>query len=106
MGNYLENLDMTQEDLDRYILKAYSGYAAPAGKLNGAATAIIRHIAGRPADEKLWHMREMKDVTVQDLRNMVPVLKKLFDIGMHSTSGGAAIIESNRELFDEVLRIE
>lgn len=106
MGAYLEGLDMAQEDLDRYIIKAYSSYATPTGNLNGAAEAIARHLAGRSTDEKLTHMRQMKAVTVEDLHNMAPVLDTLYTEGMHSTSGGTAMIEANQNLFEEVLRVE
>lgn len=106
MGEYLENVNLSQEDIDRYIISAYSGYAKPLGALNGAAYAITQHLSGRPADEKLQRMREMKAMTVEDLREMAPAITKLYEEGMHSTAGGAVIIETNKNLFDEVLRIE
>lgn len=106
MGEYLASLTLSQEDLDRYIISAYSGYAMPQGALNAATYATTLHIAGRPADEKLTRMREMKAMTVDDLRAMGPALTALFEEGARSTSGGAAIIEANKDLYDEVLRIE
>lgn len=106
MGEYLETVELTQEDLDRYIISAYSSYAMPLGTLNGAAYAVNQHLSGRPADEKRQRMREMKAMTIQDLRDMAPMLTKLYEDGMHSTAGGAAIIEANKELFAEVLRVE
>lgn len=106
MGEYLETVNLSQEDLDRYIISAYSGYAMPLGTLNGAAYAINQYVAGRPADEKLQRMREMKAMTVEDLRELAPALTKLYADGMRSTAGGAAIIEANKDLFDEVLRVE
>lgn len=106
MGEYLETVALTQEDLDRYIISAYSSYARPLGALNGAAYAINQHLAGRSADEKLQRMREMKAMTIEDLREMAPALTKLYESGMRSTAGGATIIEANKDLYDEVLRID
>lgn len=106
MGTYLETVEMAQEDLDRFIISAYSSYAMPLGNLNGAAYALTQHLSGRPADEKLQHMQEMKAMTIEDLRAMAPVLTQLYEEGVHSTAGGAAIIDENKDLFDEILRVE
>ena len=103
---FLRSIELSQEDLNRYIISAYSSYAMPVGSLNGAATALSLYIAGRAQEEKLDRMREMKAFTVEELRGMADVFQKLLDNGARSTSGGAAAIEANKTLYDEILTVE
>ena len=106
LPEFLRNVALSQEDLDRYIISAYSAYALPTGKLNGASSAISLYLAGRSQDEKLARMQEMKAFTIDTLREMIPAFEALLEKGVRSTAGGAAAIEAQRELYDVVLRLD
>ncbi|HML47163.1 MAG TPA: hypothetical protein PKE04_10495, partial [Clostridia bacterium] len=106
LPDFLRNVELAQEDLDRYIISAYSAYAMPTGKLNGASSAISLYLAGRSQEEKLARMQEMKSFTIDTLREMAPVFEVLLEKGARSTSGGAAAIQAQRGLYDEVLRLD
>lgn len=98
--------EVTQEDIDRYIVSAYSGYATPQGDLTGAMNALTDRLLGWPDDQKLIDMRQIKQTTVQDLRALAPAFEKMLENGTRSTSGGAAIIEAHADLYDEILNLQ
>ncbi len=106
LAAFAETAPVTQDDLDRYIVSTYSAYAMPQGDLTGAIGAIQNRLLGWPDDEKLIRMREIKSATIEDLRALAPVFEKLAAEGVRSTSGGAAVIEKNAALFDEIIRTE
>lgn len=106
MADYAATAEITQEDIDRYTLSVYSSYATPTGELSGALAAMSYHITGTPSDEKITRMRELKSVTVEDLRNLAPILEKLYTEGARSTGGGAMMIDQNADLYDTIIRID
>ena len=106
LPEFLQTVELDQAELDRYIINSYSGFAMPVGPLSGAVSAMRLHVADRSQDEKLDRMREMKTFTLDDLRLITPAFEAMLENGALSTSGGAAVIEENKVLFDEVLKID
>ena len=96
-------VDLDQETLDGYILSAYSYYAMPEGELTGAAGAAMNALEGRPQDEKLTWMRQLKQLTPEAVRESADMYSKLSDDGMRMTAGGAAAINANADLFDAIM---
>ena len=106
LGDFIRAMQLTQEDVDNYIINAYSIYAMPTGELTGAISALGNHVEGKVAsDEKLKIMKELKSLTVADVIAMADIFDKMYEIGAISTSGGAAIIESNSYLFENIIYI-
>lgn len=106
LPEFAANADITQEDLDRYIVSVYSGYALPQGELTGAMNALVSRFFGRPDNEKQIRMQEIKSTTVQDLHDLAPVFETLLEKGLRSTSGGAAVINENADMFDNIVTVQ
>lgn len=106
LADYAANAAVTQEDLDRYIVSAYSAYVLPQGELSGATGAMALLFQGWPEDLRLIRMREIKSATVEDLRALAPVLESLAEKGVRSTSGAGAVINQNKDLYETIINTQ
>ena len=96
-------LEIDQETLNGYILRAYSAYAMPTGELAGAVDAIHKVLEGRPQDEALTWMRELKRLTPASLKTCSALYEKLAEGGKRRTAGGMAAIQAEADAFDVIL---
>ena len=65
LGDMIAEDEPAQEELDGYILSAYTGFAMPHGELSGALTAEMNALQGKPQDEPLPWMRQLKALLTQ-----------------------------------------
>lgn len=98
----IEEGELTAETLQGYILSAYSGYALSTGELAGAKGALISHADGKSQDRMLDWMKQLKEVTPEQVKAYAAMYQSLFDKGLRSTSGGAKTIEGNKDLYEQV----
>ena len=97
------DMELDQQTLDGYILSAYSGYAMPQGELSGALYAANQVLKGKPRDEALTWMRQLKQLTPETLKEYGAMYEKLAESGVRRTAGGAAAVNANADLCDAVL---
>jgi Zn-dependent M16 (insulinase) family peptidase len=103
MADFAAAHDLTQEDVDRYIIRSFSQQIVPEGELNGALNAMLNKYQGYPYDYKLNILREIKSVTADDLTAFSKHLRLAMDKGTRSTAGGQAIILENAGLYESVV---
>ena len=94
---------LTQEDVDRYIIRSFSQQAAPEGELIGALNAILYKYQGYPDNHKLNVLKEIKSFTVSDLTAISNHLALAMDKGVRSTAGGQSVILENAELYESIV---
>lgn len=99
----IAGMDVDQATLDGCILACYSGYAMPQGELSGAISAATKVMQGKPQNEPLAWMRQLKQVTPETFRAYADMFSRLCEYGGRDTAGGAAAISEHAELFDSVL---
>lgn len=97
------DLEIDQDTLDGYIMSAYSGLAMPQGALTGAVNAGLNALEGKPQDEALTWMRQLKALTPEGVKGYAGMYEKLAESGMRRTAGGATAIEANAGRFDVIL---
>ena len=102
LPEYLKSLASDQETLDGYILSSSSGYAMPEGELSGAISSITGVLTERPEDLKLRYMQELKALTPERLLTLSDAYAAMMDTGIRLTSGGAAALNTNAELYDVI----
>ena len=103
LPDFLENLELDQETLDRYILNAYQAYLMYSGELTGGILTINWTIGGYEQGEDLEDMRTLKALTPEKVRAYVDMYRKLVEKGVRFTVGGASVIDDNAGLYDAVL---
>ena len=106
LPEYLRTADITQADVDRYIVGSYTTLAQPNGMLTGAIDALALRLQGYDSDWKLQLMREAKSTTVDDVRSMADRLDGVIQKGIFTSSGSRSLIDQNAALFDSFVRID
>ena len=103
LADQIAALDIDQETLDGYILSVYSGLAKSQGELSGGLNAMTAAITGDPQDKALTYMRQLKAVTPETVHASAEIFRKLAENGVRITTGSAAAINANAELYDAIL---
>jgi Zn-dependent M16 (insulinase) family peptidase len=105
LPDFLKNTKITQEELDRYILNAFSQFTAPTGELAGASNAINNYLSGYSNEDILKIINEIKSVTVQDVKDSSSAIENFLKNGTYSTAGSRDKLNENKELFDEIISL-
>ncbi len=103
LGDLISSAEITQEEVDRYILSVYSDYTKPEGELNDAYWAAADYMNGITADIKRNYMHSIKSATPETVKRFADVFRKLNDNGIRFTVGSAAAVMSSPELYDTIL---
>ncbi len=96
-------MEISEEELEGYIMSSYSSLAKPQGELTGAAGEITRILQGKPADETLTRMRQMKQVTPDSLKKAADIFQTLWEKGYRGTAAGAGTVQANADLYEAIL---
>ncbi len=99
----LEEFELTQTDVDGYILSIYSDLAKPVGELSGAMNEATRILHDRPADELLQQMRAVKGVTPESVKAAAPVFALLTEKGPRGTVGPIGTLKENADLYEVIM---
>jgi Zn-dependent M16 (insulinase) family peptidase len=102
-ANFAASHDLTQKDINRYIISAFSEQTVPEGELTGTLNAMLRKYQGYPDDYKLNTLREIKTVTTHDLTDLSNHLARVMESGVRSTAGGQTAILNNAKLYESVV---
>lgn len=103
LPEFVKNIEITQEELDRYILKAFSAYSSTIGELNGSSSEINNYLMGKTTEDRLKLLREIKSATVQDVKNSAVIFENFLKNGAYSTVGSAEKISANKELYESII---
>jgi hypothetical protein len=103
LPEFIKNSNITQEELDRYILKAFGARTATVGELGGATNAISQYLMGNTTEDRLQLLSEIKSTTVQDVKDMASAFENLLKKGTRSTVGSSSKIAENKSLYDSVI---
>lgn len=98
----LENLELTQEELDSYILNAYATVTAPTGNLSRYMSAMRRDMTG--FDTENWSRlgNEIRTTTPDDKEKAAEMLQELLENKYLVTTGNAELIREEADTFDKV----
>ena len=103
LPEFLRTLEVDQDTLNGYILSAYSNLAKPTGELSGAIEAAMDTLLGDPVDATLSYMRALKGLTPDSVKTYADVFEKMVKEGVRFTAGGAAAVNGNAELYQNIL---
>lgn len=103
LPDMIDGSGIDQETLDGYILESYTYFAMPQGELTGAVNAAEAVLKGRPQDEAVTCMRQLKQLDIEKLADYKELLEKFTEAGAVRTAGGAAAINSEADRYDKIL---
>ncbi|MDO4547165.1 MAG: insulinase family protein [Clostridia bacterium] len=106
LPEFLRTVELTQEDIDRYIIGSYNSLNSATGQLTGAITALSNALSGLTEKTRLDWMAQAKSTTVEDVRAMADKIDDMLENGIISTSGTLTSVADSMELFESVYRLE
>ena len=99
----LASMELTQDQINGYIMRQYSSIATPAGELMEAIYKLNAVLQGRPEDETLQKMRAYKSVTPETVKNAAAAYALLAEKGARGTAGPIGALQANSDLYDAIL---
>lgn len=106
LPEYLRSADISQKDVDNYIIGSYSNLLTIQGKLSQALTAANYHWLGLTNETRLGWMKAAKATTVEDVRALADRVENLVNNGVRSTSGVESFVTEHKDLFDSVIKLD
>ena len=103
LADFLASYETDQKTLDGYILSSYSYFASPDGELSGAISALYRKICNIPDTQRIEHMKALKALTPEKLREYASAYEALAENGHVFTVGGTTAIHDHEDLYDLIL---
>ena len=100
---YLKQADLTQADVDDYIIGSYSNLSRPLGLLSGGMQVMSDRLIGYSEEQRLQWMKDAKATTVADIAASAEVWEALIQNGVRSTSGTESKLLGAGDLFDVLL---
>ncbi|MBQ8092725.1 MAG: insulinase family protein [Clostridia bacterium] len=103
-GEFLRSLEISESEMEGYIISAYGNLTYPVGPLSSALSGISDKIYHRDSHAvKMRKLLDIKAFTPADVAKYAPVFDRFgTDEAVRVTSGGKTMIESASELFDEI----
>lgn len=102
MADALEQMELTQEELDSYIISAYSIITTPYTETQEVINAMTDDLRGFDVDQMNRWIQQVKATTVEDQQEAVDILHILLDQMKVATVGNSAILNADADEYDAV----
>ncbi|MGL4799891.1 MAG: insulinase family protein [Cellulosilyticaceae bacterium] len=106
VANFIRNYAVTQEELNSYIVTAYTEKTMPKEQIDGGIYALYLHRVGKGIDAEKKALEEIKATTVDDFKEMAEIFEKLNGVGAWLTVASQEKIEQNNHLYDAIMTLE
>ena len=98
-------MELTQEELDGYILSAYARSNLPQGLLDEVVTAAMYDLLGMDAERTLAVRADVRNAVVAQQAEAVDHIAKVFENSSFCMVGNEALIRADADCFDEVISL-
>ena len=103
LGDMVRSLELTQEDIDGFIVSVFSGMSMPMGPMTGGEQAVSDKLNGLDSfSDTLRYMHEAKQTTPEDIKALAGILDTLAEKGGRMSIHSQKLIEENSAMFDAV----
>ncbi len=99
----IADLDITQEEIDSYIISNASEPFRVYGSVEGAYQSLIYRMMGFTPETEEEALREAKTFTPECLPEMAEMLSRMLENARRGTIGPLKVLQENRDLYDEIL---
>ena len=103
MGAYLDTMSLTQEELNGYILKAYSAVVRPSGVLDGVLSDMGGVLMGMAPETEALMAQQVRFATLGLQPEAVRHIQKVLEDSTICTVGNEAMIRKDADCFEEVV---
>lgn len=103
LGDIVRGLELTQDDIDGFIVSTFSSLSMPSGPMTGGKQAISDRLNARDTfSEKLECMHDVKQFTPQDVAELAGLLDLMVSQGGKVSIQAASLVEQSSELFEVI----
>jgi len=106
LGDFLENLQMSQLDLEKLIIGTVGRLDSPLTTSQKGGASFSRYLAGISEEELNLRRSELLNCTVDDLRGYAPYFKKLAKDGILCVHGSEKSLTESASLFETSIQLE
>lgn len=100
LGDMVRALELTQEDIDGFIVSVFSGMSMPMGPMTGGAQAVSDKLNSRDSfADTLRFMQEAKQTTPEDIRALASIFDLMKEKGARVTVHSQGLVEQNSGMF-------
>ncbi len=105
LPEWLENLDLPERELTKYIIGTISAADVPLTNSMRLSQTALAHIKGIPQEMRQQTRDEILNLVNDDLRKLGQVVRDTLSDNYLCVVGGSGSIEANKELFKSVKHI-
>ncbi len=98
----LENLNLSETDLNGYILSSYGNATAPLGHLGKRMVAMQYAYNGLDLIKIRSWTKEICRTTLNDKKTAAEIIKEILENAWIVTTGNQTVIEADRDCFDRI----
>ena len=100
LADMVRALELTQEDVDGFIVSLFSQLSMPNGPLTGGERAVTDKLYSKDSfDDYLKYMHEAKQVTPEDILEMAELLDLMAEKGAKVSVNSQQLVMENNDLF-------
>ncbi len=103
--DFLKKLEISQDELNHYIITSYADLENNCGSLTKAENAINDYLIGKTTEDRLNEFKEEKSVKPEDLALVGSKLEELMKYSSLLVIGGPDVINQNKDLFKTITDI-
>ena len=103
LAEAIAGLELTEEELDGYILSALSSYGKVSGVLAEPLAAIENEIMGRDNSRLAETVNDMKHASLSDQQATAAFFAELLENASIATVGNEAVLKAEAEAYDSVI---
>lgn len=105
MSGILKDMEISPEQLDGYILKAYGDTMSSKGILNDIMLVMHYDLLGTDFERCYTVLRSIKNASIKDQQAAAEHIAKVLNNSSLCTAGNEALIRANEDCFDEVISL-
>lgn len=102
---YLDNLNLTQEELTNYIISTMNQFDPPITPAQYASLALSRHFTNLSEDELEELKKEAIETTPEDIKAFGKMFKDSLDKKYYGVMGSKDLIEKSNREYEKTLKI-
>ncbi len=102
-GDAIAEMEMTQEDLDGYILTAVSAAGMARGALTKPMVAMENEITGRDTRKACEAVNDMKNAVIEDQKAAAECIGEIIKRSGTATVGNEAKLKADQDVYDQLL---
>lgn len=106
MAEYLEQTELTQEDLTGFIIGTMNTFDPPRTAVQKGAQDLRMYLENLEMEEVEQYMNEALSTKVEDIKNYAKMIKSAMEKNYLCVLGATDTISKNEELFDNTINLK